>query len=105
MGQAFDKSGAILGEIYANTKHEVFDKLINLHPDAHEIRIRTVDDEFGEAEKRLAGATTKDPRLDRMLADLIVSTLPSNQERTVALRKLLEAKDCAVRAQLERPGG
>jgi hypothetical protein len=26
--------------------------------------------------------------------------LPSNPERTVALRKLLEAKDCAVRAVL-----
>jgi len=34
------------------------------------------------------------------LADLIVATLPSNPERTVALRKLLEAKDCAVRAVL-----
>lgn len=28
------------------------------------------------------------------------SSLPSNPERTVALRKLLEAKDCAVRAFL-----
>lgn len=34
------------------------------------------------------------------LADHIVTTLPSNPERTVALRKLLEAKDCAVRAAL-----
>jgi len=34
------------------------------------------------------------------LADQIVTTLPSNPERTVALRKLLEAKDCAVRALL-----
>jgi ferritin-like protein len=34
------------------------------------------------------------------LAHLIVATLPSNPERTVALRKLLEAKDCAVRARL-----
>jgi hypothetical protein len=30
----------------------------------------------------------------------IVDTLPRNPERTVALRKLLEAKDCAVRALL-----
>lgn len=29
-------------------------------------------------------------------------TLPRNPERTVALRKLLEAKDCAVRAMLFR---
>lgn len=34
------------------------------------------------------------------LAHEIVATLPSNPERTVALRKLLEAKDCAVRALL-----
>lgn len=31
-------------------------------------------------------------------ADWIVATLPRNPERTVALRKLLEAKDAAVRA-------
>ena len=35
------------------------------------------------------------------LAHDIVDKLPSNPERTVALRKLLEAKDCAVRAVLE----
>lgn len=34
------------------------------------------------------------------LAKDIVDTLPDNPERTVALRKLLEAKDCAVRALL-----
>lgn len=34
------------------------------------------------------------------LANEIANTLPSNPERTVALRKLLEAKDCAVRAVL-----
>ena len=34
------------------------------------------------------------------LADWIVETLPRNPERTAALRKLLEAKDCAVRASL-----
>lgn len=34
------------------------------------------------------------------LAEWIVDTLPQNAERTMALRKLLEAKDCAVRAKL-----
>jgi hypothetical protein len=34
------------------------------------------------------------------LAKSLVETLPSNPERTVALRKLLESKDCAVRALL-----
>jgi hypothetical protein len=37
-----------------------------------------------------------------VLAREIVSSLPSNPERTVALRKLLEAKDAAVRARLYR---
>lgn len=32
------------------------------------------------------------------LAHKLVKELPRNPERTVALRKLLEAKDCAVRA-------
>ena len=35
-----------------------------------------------------------------LLADGIMSNLPRNPERTVALRKLLEAKDCAVRARI-----
>lgn len=34
------------------------------------------------------------------MATFIVATLPRNPERTVALRKLLEAKDAAVRAKL-----
>lgn len=36
------------------------------------------------------------------LAIGIVDTLPRNPERTVALRKLLEAKDAAVRARLAK---
>ena len=35
-----------------------------------------------------------------ILAHKIVVDLPRNPERTVALRKLLEAKDCAVRAAI-----
>ena len=37
------------------------------------------------------------------LAEHIVTSLPRNPERTVALRKLLEAKDAAVRANLPAP--
>lgn len=37
------------------------------------------------------------------LARRIVDTLPRNAERTVALRKLLEAKDAAVRSRLFVP--
>lgn len=38
------------------------------------------------------------------LAEKIVGTIQSGPERTVALRKLLEAKDAAVRAVVS-PGG
>lgn len=34
------------------------------------------------------------------LAQQIIDTLPANAERTAGLRKLLEAKDCIVRAKL-----
>lgn len=36
------------------------------------------------------------------MAERIVATLPRNPERTVALRKLLESKDAAVRALLAK---
>lgn len=36
------------------------------------------------------------------LARQIAETLPQNPERTVALRKLLESKDAAVRAALAK---
>lgn len=38
------------------------------------------------------------------IAHNIVATLPRNPERTAALRKLLEAKDCAVRAFIYKDG-
>lgn len=36
------------------------------------------------------------------LAEAICSTVPRNPERTVALRKLLESKDAAVRAYIAK---
>ena len=38
------------------------------------------------------------------LAHIIQTTLPNNPEHAMALRKLLEAKDAAVRAKLYREG-
>jgi hypothetical protein len=37
------------------------------------------------------------------LARKLAAELPANAESTVALRKLLEAKDCAVRSVLFKP--
>lgn len=39
-----------------------------------------------------------------VVANMIVDTLPNNNERQFALRKLVEAKDCAVRAKLYQYG-
>lgn len=36
------------------------------------------------------------------LAEYIQTALPVGSEQTTALRKLLEAKDCAVRARLQK---
>jgi ferritin-like protein len=36
------------------------------------------------------------------LAGLMSATLPDGPEKSAGLRKLLEAKDCAVRAKLEK---
>lgn len=38
----------------------------------------------------------------QVLAKQIIDTLPRNPERTAALRKLLEAKDAAVRAKIAK---
>lgn len=38
-----------------------------------------------------------------VLAEVLVNTLPDSPELTVTLRKLLESKDCAVRAALDLP--
>jgi hypothetical protein len=43
-------------------------------------------------------------RLFQMLAQHLVEACPRNPERTVALRKLLEAKDAAVRSVLYKAG-
>lgn len=50
MGQAFDQDGNVLGEAFGETKRDVFNKLMAEHPDAPEIRIRTLRE---EAERRL----------------------------------------------------
>ena len=50
--------------------------------------------------KHLAPALQDISRPICELAETLATTLPRNPERTVTLRKLLEAKDAAVRAAL-----
>lgn len=54
---------------------------------------------FDHLPERLQGVS----RPFALLAADLVDTLPPGPEVTVALRKLLEAKDCAVRAALDLP--
>lgn len=56
--------------------------------------------EYGHLPEKLQAVSAPFCELARMIA----SDIPSGPERTVALRKLLEAKDAAVRAALN-PGG
>jgi len=114
MGEAF-REGQRLGEASGATKEEVLKTLTERHPDADEIRIRSAaavdrDTEQTRPNDRLMRFFTYQhlpPHLAVVsapfchLAEHVCATLPSNPERTVALRKLLEAKDCAVRALLD----
>jgi hypothetical protein len=52
--------------------------------------------EYSHLPERLQRISMSFHNLARWMCD----ELPQNPERTVALRKLLEAKDCAVRASL-----
>ena len=42
MGQAFDRDGQVLGEAVGGSKREVFEKLHSAHPEAAEVRIKTM---------------------------------------------------------------
>jgi len=46
MGEAFDQSGRKIGEAFGSTKKEVFDKLAAEHPNAAEIRIKTIAEQM-----------------------------------------------------------
>lgn len=116
MGQAF-RDGQLVGEAIGDTRREVFEKLDQAHPDADEIRIKSgrgaMDRTIEDAIKLTGEQMLKFFTFEHLPADLqhvsapfsrlaitIATELPRNAERTVALRKLLEAKDCAVRARL-----
>ncbi len=63
-----------------------------------EIRINPILEYFGYI--HLTGDLQTVSMQFAQLARFVIDTVPRNQERTVALRKLLEAKDAAVRAAL-----
>jgi hypothetical protein len=62
MGQAFDGDGNVLGGAYGETKREVFDKLMQAHPEAAEIRIKTIQDTLArERFERDGGGSAQTP--------------------------------------------
>ena len=63
MGQVFDGDGNVLGEAYGATKREVFEKLDAAHPDAVEMRIKTLKDRIDAAEKVGESVTPSDPSI------------------------------------------
>lgn len=107
MGQAFDEGGNVLGEAFGDTKAEVLAKLEAAHgAAAKEIRIQTAGDALDEPMLKFFKFDHLPKHLQAVsgnfcdIAHTIVAIVPRNAERTVALRKLLESKDCAVRALL-----
>ena len=113
MGEAFDRTGQFLSSAEGATKADVLKALEDRHgADAAEIRIRSLSstdakstDAIEPMEKFFAFEHL--PAHLRVvsqpfgeLAATMIKTLPRNPERTVMLRKLLEAKDCAVRSLL-----
>lgn len=92
----------------------------NNHPDHAGYISWSPKKQFEEAYTEIGSSAMKEPMLQffqyqNLSADLqkiskpfaqmaysIAASLPRNPERTSALRKLLEAKDCAVRAHLYR---
>ena len=76
----------------------------DIHPSPAEFNVGQIADEpilrfFHYAHLPLALQARSKPFCD--LVRFILDTTPKNAERTVALRKLLEAKDCAIRAVLK----
>lgn len=113
MGQALDRDGNVIGEATADTKREVFDQLQKMHLSAAEIRIKEMREQIGQD-------VTTEPMLQWfqyahlpvhlqdaskpfcVLAMKVAAEWPRNAERTVTLRKLLEAKDAAVRSLISK---
>ena len=65
-------------------------------------KLQAVSRPFCELAERIIGQTGEGIGLAEGGADGVRFPLPRNPERTVALRKLLEAKDAAVRALLAK---
>lgn len=80
-----------------NTENQPVEPLLQFFAYAHlPAHLQLVSKPFCD----LAHAIVKGDNVPESGTVTIGSPLPRNPERTVALRKLLEAKDCAVRAVL-----
>lgn len=106
MGEAFDRAGRVLGDAFGETKREVFEKLTEAHPEAAEIRVRSVGVEgrleaavadiektftyhkpFGSQPQRYEMLRT----MAKNLAYNIHQACPPSRERSLALTNLQQA--------------
>ena len=81
-----------LGNVEARLEHHIVDSIDQLlaeEPIGKFFAYRHLPPHLQETSRRFAE-----------LAAILIGSLPRNAERTVALRKLLEGKDAAVRARL-----
>ncbi len=111
MGQAFDRDGQVLAEATGESKADVFKKLQELAPDAHEVRIHTLARE-AEAiarhiDKPFAYHKPSDDGMKRItilreqfstIKRTIESTCPPSRERSVAITELETAAMWAIKA-------
>lgn len=108
MGQALDRDGRILDEVYGATKRDVIDKLLERNPDAHEFRIRTLQEadmptahsplseKIDELFTYHAPTPEQIPKYEairaaaKVFAHVLVANTPPSADQTAAIRKLRE---------------
>lgn len=66
MGEALDRDGRVLGEAHGETKREVFEQLTREHPDADEIRIKTLSEKAAHQQAEAAARAQK-PSVGRIV--------------------------------------
>lgn len=67
MGEAIDREGRVLDRAFGETKQEVFEKLIERNPDAHEIRIRSAEARAAQARSETTRSLMQTPSVGRVV--------------------------------------
>ncbi len=75
MGEALNREGQRIAEAFGATKREVFDKLFNLAPDAHEFRIKTLEEKLTEAGQQIGASNAPQVEMPRWRCHKVVHAL------------------------------